>query len=881
LKRVVTSSIIAVLIISLAAGLYFYLQGKKSSELSDFHSIPANANFIIEYNHKSGNLRSYLESESFDELTEVFGLDQLATLFSRLDSICENNPDFCSILSQNRLLISAHMIKANDFDYLYIMKASDLNGAEEINTIIAALSGYSSDKISKRKYEGTEIIEIGIDKKIISYTLDNNILAISTTPFLVEDVIRQRKLGTPLIKGQELVDLFISDKPSDLTLYYNNREMAKWISMISPSDWVNSLSMGNNWTMLSLSDGKDDLNLLGENLSEDSVTTFALFKDNGAVIPTLPDFLPQKTISFQYYGCSNVTSYLQKRISIENDRPQQTNPIVKMESQLGTNAIDAIGRWYSGEVILALTSVGTNSTSNTLVMLGISSRDKTIEFLKKINESGKSIKTEKYKNHSILNISSSGLIPAITGLAYDKTYNYSVIIENRLIMSSSLSQLKTYIDDTEQNRLLKSDQTFQENRASVLVRINSWSYLNSREYFKSNQNKTDFYSNHFPTLNALSSIYGMVNYIYSSSTNQVQCLLKRNQQDILSIDQLWSFKLDSGVVSGPYIVNYNDSSFMVLAQDVSNNLICLDASGNTKWTKPIGEKILSNLYPVHLYTNELTQLMFNTGSYLYMLDDKGANVSNFPIRLPTQASNGIALIYSEKEKKDHIYVACYNGKIYAYEINGKASSNWSFNELTSEIKKPISKIIYQNKEALIFEDGQHIYTLTLNGGILLKQKPSFTKSSNTELQQGSNNSIALSDENGVYIQINSTDEINSVLTGPFTSQHSFLCVNEKDSSMLIYCENGVLYRYSNNGSLQKEIRFGSIESYCPMTYFENKIYVSDLTGSKVYAFNLDLTLSKGFPVNCSGEPKFIKMKNGNQYMVNNDTEGAIILFKLN
>ena len=127
----------------------------------------------------------------------------------------------------------------------------------------------------------------------------------------------------------------------------------------------------------------------------------------------------------------------------------------------------------------------------------------------------------------------------------------------------------------------------------------------------------------------------------------------------------------------------------------------IDNKGIILWKKEVDGPILSAIYEVDLLKNNKIQYLFNTQKAIYLVDRNGNFASNYPIKLKSPATNGIAVFDYEKNKDYRILVACENKSIYNLKIDGKAIDGWKFEKSKHAITKTIQHEVVDGKDYLI------------------------------------------------------------------------------------------------------------------------------------------------------------------------------------
>ena len=166
----------------------------------------------------------------------------------------------------------------------------------------------------------------------------------------------------------------------------------------------------------------------------------------------------------------------------------------------------------------------------------------------------------------------------------------------------------------------------------------------------------------------------------------------------------WQTDLEAPVAAGPFIVNnHTINGKNILVQDEFNTLYYINEKGDIVWSQSIREPIISKTFSVDYFKNGKWQYLFNTSNFLYLIDINGNAVSDYPIQLNATASNGIQVLDYNNKKDYRIIIACANGELYNYEINGRLLKDWNAENTRKEIVKPLTHLITNKKDYLIFE----------------------------------------------------------------------------------------------------------------------------------------------------------------------------------
>lgn len=149
-------------------------------------------------------------------------------------------------------------------------------------------------------------------------------------------------------------------------------------------------------------------------------------------------------------------------------------------------------------------------------------------------------------------------------------------------------------------------------------------------------------------------------------------------QALPETDILWKTMLASPGATQPYLVEQPEAKTFALVQDIKSTLYCLDVmNGAVQWSKPLPDRILSDIRGVDFYGNGTNCYTFSSATRIYTLDDNGRDVEGFPFQLPAPATNAVTVVDFDKNTKLNYFVACSNGQIYGFAHLGKPLDGWN------------------------------------------------------------------------------------------------------------------------------------------------------------------------------------------------------------
>ncbi len=290
---------------------------------------------------------------------------------------------------------------------------------------------------------------------------------------------------------------------------------------------------------------------------------------------------------------------------------------------------------------------------------------------------------------------------------------------------------------------------------------------------------------------------------------------------------IWETRLDTTVSTQPTLVtNHYTMGKEIVVQDEGNEIYLISGTGKILWKKILSEKIISGITQVDALKNNKLQMVFNTESYIYIIDRNGKDLPGFPVKLKAPATNSIAVFDYDKNKNYRMLISCNDLRVYNYEISGLPVKGWEFEKLKNQMKTPFHYLSLDGKDYLIGIDaGGNIYISERNGKkrIDLKTKMFISKNNDFFVDPGKNinkTRLVATDLSGNIIRLYMNGNIENIKIDDFTENHffSFRDITGDQSAEYIFADNNKLSVYS-----QEKLRYPFFDQT-----FESKLLHSPL-----------------------------------------------------
>lgn len=903
MKRVVSSSIITLLIIVAGAATYIYLKNFRSGGGDPIKAIPADASFYFIYNHQKDGIHQLTKPSFWNAIKQAPAFNKLFSQLQFLDSATRKNSTLEAFISAGSVYVSGHVTGAREFDFIILKSIPNTITEAVIKELVMELAGKGEPSMSSRNYDGTQIYECEITgNRSFSYAISRGVFICSFTPFLVEDALRQLKLGKSIAK--EFKTLEAGSETTGVSLFVNMRALPAFLSVFtkqSESAKVARVSRLAGWMQSSIGLSSNKLTFAGNFDQPDSAQFISCFDGQTPVEKHMLKIIPRKTAFISYYGLSDFNKYyssLHANYFTEAETANKERVLQFLAEEYKLKAEEKMLEWMGGEYALVITEPsGENYDNNSFAVFKTKKPLDAITQLKTmsriIDKKDNSItKEEGYNDHTIGLIKINNLLPAMFGNQFKMmTRMYYTSIGNYIVFANQASSLRSFIDDYENGSVLTKDVDFSNaiegvsGKGSCFVHVNPASSL---YLLRSVVDPTGIKLENYKDL-----IGGMQNFtwqINAGVTVSVEGSIgfaSGGKEE--GVNRLFSFETDSAVSKKVFVVNDPETgSGNLLFYDDAHTLYLSDNAGNEIWKKDIQGEIKSEIFQIDLFRNNSKQLLFNTAEYLFLMDMEGKPVGNYPIRLPSPATNGIAVFDFDGNRDPRIYVACSNKRVYAFQSSGKPMSGWNFNITTGQVSSPVRSARLNGKDYLLIVDeegGVSLVNRYGEGGVLVSK--GFTIGKNSKVFQDSSGTIITTDKYGNIVSMMSDGHVTLSEIGQLEENYGFYYgdVNDDNSPDYIFTDSNELIAYTRNLAVIFRKEFddelkGPITS-AVLTDGRKVFLVSSVKSNKTWMVYQDGSIAEGFPVKGDGVATIGQLNaEGKQNLIVGSSDSHIYVYSL-
>lgn len=859
-------------------------QNRKSSGKSPFKAIPADARYILKVNNIPGWMQEVMkENEAWLGLRDFDGIRIADSLAWQLDSFIRKDKEITSIISQSTLLLSAHPVGKTGMGVICYLLPEYNYPARELREYFRKLIP-ADCSTSQRKYEGELIIDLHTRQGDLSAVVLGKMLVISTSSLLLESAIRQFQAEATITDDGGLGELMKTSGKNVLANLFVRLPyiLSDNLPLLSPElkNQLQPYPEPGNWSAVDISPRENLLLMSGFSTFSENRQWLSLLQGQKPGATEIATAFPASTKAYFALQISDIGMYTQNLTTFaakagmakefENDRTMHYK-------WAGESFSDLLAEQMAGEAGIALCDLGQEKTgNNTLVAIKVKSPQAAAERLRALaisvaQKQGKPMKTPVITHQidgdtrlNIYSIELPGMFTATLGgffPSFDITY--ATLAGNYIIFAGSQKALSLAYHYYLRNNQLSGDINYRQisdyfsGRNSAMVYLSAGALASNAPVWLSPEA-------HDRAMALLSAGGGLnvVGVEFSMSpglvfTNAFVAAMTGEGDDAQTV---WETLLDTVVLQKPYIVkNHITGTNEVLVQDAGYHLYLINSIGRVLWKLPLQGRIIGNIYQVDAFRNNKLQYIFNTEDKLYLVDRNGNYVDRFPVNLRARAIAGLSVFDYEGTRDYRLAIPAADRKVYMYDISGNVIPGWDFTGAGTPLSGQVFHCRLGDKDYVVFKDAYKLYMLDRKGSSRVSAKGTTAFSDNPLYffnygEQPNTSFVVTSDTAGRVVKFffdGRTEILQIKEMGP---QHWFVAsdINGDGMPEYIFADNEAMTVYNHRGVLLFAKRLGVLPKYPPALYEfskkDMKIGLVGQTEGKIYLYNNDGSLYKGFPL---------------------------------
>ncbi|MDD3877675.1 MAG: hypothetical protein PHT69_13725 [Bacteroidales bacterium] len=862
----------------LIIGINYYRQ-IKSPRRPVIDAIPQTAGLIFEINDVfSIKNKLYNECIFWKELSKINKLNDVKEGVFHIDSLLSKNEDAKSLIEGTTFYISIHPSGNNKAQFLFLCENLKNRKISYIENILEEIYP-SESNFSKSTFKGIEILLLQSQngsEKLHFATLEG-IFMCSYSQQLIEDAIIRLQENIPF-NNQESFDVVSATlgKKVDAVVYINYRNFYRIIHpYIAEAHLTKTAFLMDfaDWSAFDINIKNEALVLNGFSETSNNEKSFMLrFAGQEPQEIELINILPYNTESFIFLGFSDFSIYYNKyceQLNLKGNLAEHESEMTSFETQYEIDLQDFISN-ISNEIAYATLSSNPGENEHTnFFIIRFKNRMRMLEILAQLSLKSSNMTAERtdlssHREYEFGFFDFPDFFNYLLGTDFElSSMNIFTTVDEYMVLGSSRDDLIKIINTAIFKRSLSNSTQFNDistlftSTANIQLYYNLHYSLNSfnklfstdiSEYISSNTGLFEnFDALSFQISNNNNRFYNNISFHYKT----------QDYEDISA--SLWETELENSASKTICkTINHNDNSEEVVISDINNNLYLIDKNGIIVWKHEVGENILSDIIQIDFLNNGKLQYLFNTPNFIYLIDRNGDNVGNFPIRLRSKATNGVAVFDYDNNKNYRLFLATEQKEIINLDKNGEIISGWQAFRTANPVEVPVQFIRLLGKDFLfVTENTGKFHILDRRGSIRISPNNNFLKSVHTLFYP-----LITSDRKGIFV---TTEKSGKVATIDFngatefiefpdiSEEHYFIFEDVNNNSLkdYIFINKDKLFVYDYSKNLIKSIQFSSDISGAPMFFNDNSKYrigVFTSDDSKIHLINSSFEMAEGFPL---------------------------------
>ena len=590
----------------------------------------------------------------------LYGLDFPAAL---ADSMAAGKfKDF----SSSRIAVSLHY--SGDLESLYIFDAG--RSSLEPSADAASLIKYMRDR--GMTVEFVDCSSIGGDRDISKHS----IIVASESDLLVKSSVRHLQKGISIMEASGFSDAALSVSGGDVAFFANSHSKMLMAGMFTKKFAANDSFVADfaQWTVADIA--KYDASGIYAGISSihdsdpsDFMTTLSKL---GPAVSSISHVVPSYTSSLVLMPLKDPQMYLtayQEYMDSKQSLHKYRNKQRELTSKTGISPEDFVRRLDVREVANVEFPVGNGLASVNLLKIG---RKDTLIFVGMENKSfeGYEPAVHAWPYASFI----SSMFGKLFELEDESCFTYI----DGWIVSGSLDAVKQYVNGyaleyTLQQYMADAGQKDLLSSPSVLT-----AYYSPMAY---PQGQKDVFKP--SAARVIGTMCADVDYcpMLFSVTKDKKGVNMKFQMPRLSLMKTKApeHERDTVVVipQGPFRVKNSGTGKMNLFYQNSHGSICLqEEGGKGLWGVPFKGKLCGTAQTVDYYANGKLQILFGSGSNIYLIDRLGHYVNGFPVDLGKEILIGPDVYDFNGAKAYNIMVLHKDNTIEMYNLKGQKPSSW-------------------------------------------------------------------------------------------------------------------------------------------------------------------------------------------------------------
>ena len=493
-KKILFWGLLAGVLGSIGWGAYnFLFEGDQG--LRPIYVVPENAIYIIETDQPVDNWETISTSEMWSHLQSNSYIADLTYDANSLDTLFKNNKTLFKLFGSRSLVISAHMYKRDDYDFLFVVDLKKVSKLTQLRNYLSTI--LSNDySVSKRTYHNREIIEL-YDKEsreTLHMAFIENLLVASYTHIIVEASIDE--VAEPAI-GRDIHFIEVNQKVAQdhlFRLFFQYQYLDDYLQVYSQNtnEYVKTLSKVLKYSGFTFELNENNMLIANgyTNIREDSLSYLHVLHESGKGELSVPEIAPQRTAFYLSMGFDSFSQFYENLEALQQQDPAEfklyQENYEKIEKLLKIDIKENFINWIADEIaFLQMQRTGLGEKNEFALVLKAKNGGDALENLDIIlNQIRKKtpvkFKKVNYKGYPINFMSIKGFFKLLLGKFFaDLEKPYFTVIDDYVVFSNHPQTIKNVINDYHLKNTLSESDDFKSFRDGFSKQSNLFAYVNT------------------------------------------------------------------------------------------------------------------------------------------------------------------------------------------------------------------------------------------------------------------------------------------------------------------------------------------------------------------------------------------------------------------
>ena len=680
--------VLLLLLVMLSTNIMGYFSGSKKL----FYSIPT-SNLAVLYVKDAQQFNQRVKADptwkDLQNIEPIGKFTDLLEILRQTAGVESLNIPICA---------SLHLTSPQSYEYLLYLQARSFS-LIKMNTVLEKLKekGY---ELSSHKFDGVSIYELKKDKNSIHLSQLGQNVVLSRNAALIEEAINEPASNVSKIAKY----LTHTGKSNDLAIYFNLKNAGLLNTVFSKT--------GTESSFYQIEKLGEEL-FAGLSLDNGKIKATGKLNGNNSFLNTLD-------------RAGNFNAQKMGKIAPANSGLsvfQRMDKLPAMTAEAKADFEKYYEPWFAREWAYILPEIQQRQMGACL-LLSCSDTKRAGNLLGLLSRTTETENIEDYRTFSVKEFKDNGFVNALLGeyVAKDFEEAFFVVLDDFVLVGSDKKALQGVIDQYINQQSLAQKESFvafaQHYATGTNICINT-PYLAQLFRLYGSDAFLDSYNKYGGSYNSLAPIYLNIENDGDFSASLIHNTVVENEETAI----IWNAVLDAPALNVPHVIDKKmdidikegtdgsdgkegeiekgsskKTEKEIWVQDKNYALYALSKSGQRLWKKEFDSPILSKIHPIDLYENGRQQYLFNTVNHIFVVDEKGEPLNNFPIRLSAPATT--SLLLTELGKQFMIFIPCENEKIYGFQLDGSPLSGWNPLSEAGLVEQPL-KLLQQKDNIFI------------------------------------------------------------------------------------------------------------------------------------------------------------------------------------